>query len=43
MLRARAVEGGWPVLELDAGDLPMLSAPQMLAEALLRIAEPYGA
>ena len=43
LLRARAVEGGWPVLELDAGDLPMLSAPQMLAEALLRIAEPYGA
>lgn len=43
LLRERAREGGWPVLELDTGDLPMLSAPQMLAEALLRIAEPYGA
>jgi pimeloyl-ACP methyl ester carboxylesterase len=43
LLRARAGEAGWPVVELDAGDLPMLSAPQVLAEALLRIAEPYGA
>jgi pimeloyl-ACP methyl ester carboxylesterase len=40
---ALAREGGWPVVDLDSGHMPMFGSPQALVDLLLGIAEPYGA
>jgi hypothetical protein len=42
LLARRAREAGWAIVELDAGHMPMFSAPRALVEILLQIAEPYG-
>jgi pimeloyl-ACP methyl ester carboxylesterase len=39
----RGSRAGWPIVELDTGHMAMLSAPNLVIDTLLRLAEPYGA
>jgi pimeloyl-ACP methyl ester carboxylesterase len=39
----RAKASGWPLIELQAGHTPQISAPELLIPVLLQIAEPDGA